>query len=80
MVNVDATDGELRVEILDGDDRPIDGCSADDCLPIRGDHIRTIVAFKEGRGTFMRHTGPVRFRFHLRNAKLYAFKAPNVAF
>ena len=78
MVNVDATDGELRMEILDGEDRPIDGCAAEDCLPITGDHIREIVRFNEGRGSFVRYTGPVKFRFHLRNAKLYAFKAPNV--
>ena len=78
MVNVDATDGELRLEILDGEDRPIDGCAAEDCLPITGDHIREIVRFNEGRGSFVRYTGPVKFRFHLRNAKLYAFKAPNV--
>ena len=80
MLNVDATDGEVRVEILDKDDRPIDGCSVEDCFPITGDHTRAMLTFKEGRGTFVRHTGTVKFRFYLKNAKLYAIKAPNVAF
>ena len=78
MLNVDATDGECRVEILDEAERPIDGCSAADCLPITGDHQRAIVTWKPGRGTFVRHSGRVRLRFHLRNARLYAIKAPNV--
>jgi hypothetical protein len=66
------------VEILGEDDRPIDGCSVEDCLPITGDHIRAMLGFKEGRGTFVRHTGAIKFRFYLKNAKLYAIKAPNV--
>ncbi len=37
------------------------------------------VVYGGRRGTFIRHTGTVRFRFHLRNARLYAFKAPNTA-
>jgi|GEM_PF-732237 len=77
MLNVDATNGECRMEILGEDGNPIEGCSADDCLPITGDHIRAMVEFKEGRGTFVRHSGLVRLRFHLKNAKLYAVKATN---
>ena len=77
MVNVDARGGELRVEILGENDQPLPGCAAADCLPITGDHVRALVEFKVGRGTFIRHTGPVRFRFHLRTARLYAYKAPN---
>ena len=80
MMNVDASKGEVRLELLDVDDKPIDGCSAADCLPITGDHIRKVVEYKEGRGTFVRHTGPVKLRIHLKNAKLYAIKMPNVTF
>ncbi len=34
---------------------------------------------KEGRGSFVRHTGPVKLRIHLKNAKVYAIKLPNAA-
>lgn len=79
MLNVDASQGEVRIELLDEQGKPIEGCAAADCEPITGDHVRAIVRFAPGRGTFVRHTGLVRVRFHLRSARLYAFKAPNAA-
>lgn len=79
FVNVDASRGEVRVEILDERGAPIRGCSREDALPITGDHLRAMAQFREGRGNFIRHSGRVRFRFHLRDARLYAFKAPNAA-
>lgn len=78
-LNVDATDGEARVELCDTDGKPLPGCSAADGEPIRGDHMRATVTFPGRRGSFIRHTGAVRIRVHLRNAKLYAIKAPNVS-
>lgn len=77
MLNVDATDGSVRMEILDEACNPIAGCSAAECVPVTGDHHRAIVKFNSNFETFVRHTGKVRFRFHLKNAKLYAFKVPN---
>jgi hypothetical protein len=77
-LNVDATNGEVRVEIFNEDGEPLDGCSAEECVPITGDHIRAVVNWKSWRGNFVRHTSKVRFRFHLKNAKLYAAKLPGV--
>jgi hypothetical protein len=77
-LNVDAAGGEARMEILDEENKPIAGCSAEDCFPITVDSPRAPLAFKPGRGTFIRHSGRVRFRFHLKSARLYAFKLPNV--
>lgn len=77
MLNVDARNGEARMEILTEDGQPLPGCAAADCVPITGDHLRATVEFKSRFETFVRHTGKVRFRFHLKNAKLYAFKAQN---
>lgn len=79
MLNVDATNGEARLEICDADGKPLPGCAAEDCQPIRGDHLRARTIFSQQRGTFVRHTGPVRFRIHLRDARLYALKTPNIA-
>lgn len=79
MLNVDATNGSVRLEILGENGQPMPGCSAQDCRPITGDHLRAVVDFGQSRGTFLRHTGKVRLRFHLQNAALYAVKAPNLA-
>ncbi|MDD3928055.1 MAG: hypothetical protein PHT33_15535 [bacterium] len=79
FLNVEAPDGEVRMEIIDAETyEPVRGVSRDDCLPITGNHLRAMVEFKEGRGNFIRHAGKVRFRFYLRRARLYAFKAPNI--
>jgi len=78
MLNVDARNGEARLEILGENGEPLEGCAASDCQPITGDHLRAMVAYGPRRGTFVRHTGTIRFRVYLRNAKLYAIKAPDV--
>ena len=84
ILNVDATDGEVLVEITDVDGKPIEGVTKADCIPIRGDHTRALVNFKAAptdyfsRGNFLRFWQDIRYRFHLRNAKLYAFKAPEL--
>lgn len=80
-LNVNATGGEVRVEVVDENGAPIAGCSRGDCSPIHGDHIRVPVQFKAGapdhspRENLFRFEGRVRFRFYLKNAKLYALKA-----
>jgi len=78
MLNVEAENGEVRMEILSEDGNPIEGCSYADCLPIVGNHLRAQVQYRSRRGNFVRYNGRIRFRFHLRNAKLYAFRAPQV--
>lgn len=81
FLNVEAPHGRILAELVDAETRqPIEGVSKDDCLPITGDHIAAQVHFKEGRGTFIRHTGRVRWRFYLENASLYAFTSPHISF
>jgi hypothetical protein len=77
QLNVEAENGEVLVEILGENGEPIEGCTKEDCQSITGNHQRAQVAFGRRRGNFIRHAGLVRFRFHLRNAKLYAFRAQN---
>jgi hypothetical protein len=78
MVNVDARGGEVRLEILDEQGQPLPGCAAHECQPITGDHMRQVVSFNSPRGSFVRHTGRVRVRVHLRQASLYALKLPHM--
>jgi hypothetical protein len=83
-LNVDATDGEVLVEVVDKEGTPLEGCTRKDCTPIRGDHIRVVVNFHAGpgryfdRGNLFRFPHEFRFRFYLRRAKLFAFKAPHL--
>ncbi len=77
-LNVDASNGEVRVEILKENGEPLEGCSVAQCTPITGDHLRSVVQWPGQFDSFVRHTGKVRFRFHLKNARLYAAKLPGV--
>lgn len=86
-LNADAAGGEIKVEVIDEDGNPLKGLSKDDCELVTGDHVRTLVKFKAGpgeyfdRGNFIRLYGQwVRYRFYLKNAKLYAFHSPNLNF
>lgn len=72
FVNADVG-GELRVEVLDREGRVIEPYSRDGCTPVRGDLTRHAVRWR-GAPTLAPLAGePVRFRFHLSRAQLYAF-------
>ena len=45
-----ARDGVVRVALVDGDDKIIDGFGYDDCQAISGDHRRVVVRWSGGRG------------------------------
>ena len=78
FVSVDAARGEVRVEIVDAETRkPLEGAGREDCVPIQGDDALLPVRYGARRGTWVRHAGRVRFRIHLRQARLYALKAPH---
>lgn len=73
FVNVDSTAGEMRVEVLDTNNRVLKNLSADDCFPLRTDSTLTEVRWR-GVDDLSRISGqPVKFRFVLRNARLFAF-------
>jgi len=73
VINADATDGSLAVEIQDAAGSAIDGYALSDCRPLNADAVRHTVRWSGGAalGTLSRQ--PVRLRFVLKNAKLYAF-------
>ncbi len=73
FVNADARGGELRVEVLDRQGRVIEPFSRASCAPIRRDSTRQAVTW-EGASDLSSLAGrPVKFRFHLKNGRLYAF-------
>jgi hypothetical protein len=72
FVNADAKAGELRAEVIDQSGMPMKGLSAADCVPFRADKTKQRVTWKEG--DLAAAAGkPVRLRFRLKNARLYAF-------
>ena len=68
-----ARGGELRVEVLAHDGKPIADYRAADCLPITADGIDLAVSWKAGAKLAGLDDSRVRFRFFLRNAKLFSF-------
>jgi hypothetical protein len=73
FVNVDAPDGELRVEVLDREGRLVPGYSVAQCAPVRGDTTRAGVRWTGGSDLAALAGQAVRFRFHLTRGSLYAF-------
>jgi len=73
FVNLDAADGELRVELLDVDGRVIAPFSATASVPLRADSTNARVMWSHGGDLSPVAGKTVRFRFHLRRGRLYAF-------
>jgi hypothetical protein len=71
-LDADARGGELTVEVMGENGKVLDGLSMADCVAVGTDNTRQAVVWKEGNLAIA--TGkPVRFRFHLKTARLFAF-------
>ncbi len=66
--------GEVRIGLLDGDDKPIAGHALEDCMPITGDYIEKCVAWKTGEDLGTPEKSPVRMVVKMRDARLFAFR------
>ncbi len=66
--------GDIRVEIQDVAGKPLPGFALDDCSPVFGDTIERTVTWKNGGNVRSLSGRPVRLRFALRDADLYAFR------
>ena len=66
--------GSIRVEIQDEDGRPIEGYSATDCVELYGDELDGAVAWSKGADLDALAGRPIRLRFILRDADLYALQ------
>ena len=73
FVNVDARQGELRVEALDAAGKPQAPFTKDNCVPIRVDKTLAKVSW-QGTDELSTLAGrPICFRFYLTSGKLFAF-------
>ncbi len=67
--------GSVQVEIQEADGTPIDGYTLDECPPIFCDDLRHTVRWEYEGGDVRALAGkPVRLRFALKDADLYAFQ------
>jgi len=73
FVNVDDSKGELRVEILNPAGQVVPRFTAENCVPVAADKTLQSVRWRGAEDLSSLANQPVRFRFHLKNGKLYAF-------
>ncbi len=66
--------GSIRVEIQDPSGRPIPGFALDDSPEIIGDEIEHVVAWRQGSDVSKLAGQPVRLRFVMKEADLYALR------
>jgi hypothetical protein len=65
--------GTVKVEVTDPQGNPIKGFTADDCVEIYGDEVEQDVRWNSADIRLLRGK-PVRLRFLLSDADLYAFR------
>ena len=73
FVNVDAEQGELKVEVLDQLGGSIEPFTLANSVPISADETLQPVRWRGGDDLSSLAGKPVRFRFHLRQGGLYSF-------
>jgi hypothetical protein len=73
FVNVDNPTGELRVEILDQDNKVIPPFTKENSVPINIDSTLILANWKDVKDLTQITNKPVRFRFSLNKGSLYSF-------
>ena len=66
--------GGIRIELQDADGKPIPGHTLADAIPLIGDAIDRTVAWKKGTDVSPLAGEPIRLRFVLKDADLYAIR------
>ena len=73
LLNAVADDGEIAVEVLDADSRPVAGFGREDAIALTEDSARQAAAWREGSRLPDPAGGPIRLRFSLTGARLYSY-------
>lgn len=72
-MNVDAPHGQLHVEVLDEKGEVIAPYTKDNCISVSEDKTLQAVEWKGAEDLSSLAGKAVKFRFYLRNGKLYSF-------
>ena len=73
FINASASGGSVRAEVLDEQGQPVKGFELADCMPFEADSTRQMLSWRSGRTLADLAGRPVRLRFELARAQLYAF-------
>lgn len=73
-VNVDTSDGTLRVEILDAAGKPIPGFTKADCIAVSKDDLRHTIEWRGNPGLSALKEQTVRLKFYLKQGDLFSFQ------
>jgi hypothetical protein len=73
FVNVATSGGELTVEILNKDNKPIPPYTRENCIPVRTDKTLQSVRWRFGDTLSGLETKTVKFKFYLQSGSLYSF-------
>jgi hypothetical protein len=73
FVNLDDPEGELRVEILNQAGQPLPRFTTDNCMPVSTNKTLVSVRWRGVEDLSSLANQPVRFRFHLKQGRLYSF-------
>ena len=66
--------GSIQVEVQNASGKPIPGFALEDCPEIFGDRIDQVVAWKQGSDVSKLAGQPIRLRFVMKDADLYAIR------
>lgn len=72
FVNADVK-GELRVALLDRNNHPIPGYSAEDCIAMKGNSTQFLIRWKQHRSVSEVKGKRVKLKFYLSDGDLYSF-------
>ena len=72
-INANAAKGAIQVEALTLYGEPIAGLARADCETISADGLDHVVRWESGQ-KFGGQSGPLRLRFHMKDARLYSFR------
>jgi hypothetical protein len=76
VINANAESGQLLVEILDADGKPLAGFNKRDCDPVHVDKIRQTITWN-GKSDLTHVAGnPIKLKFYLKSSKLFSFMFP----
>ncbi len=77
LLNADAHQGSVRVEILGADGTPLEGFGREDAMDVAGDSLRHTVRWKQGSNLSRLKGQPIVLKFHIDRSKLFSFRFSN---
>lgn len=74
FLNVKSDYGQVLVELLDEENRPIPGYTKEDCHPLQIDSVDAQVTWRDKHSLAGLQERPVKIKFYLFNARLYSYR------